>query len=382
MTTIQLPIPDKPAWDGPFEETGGITQSQMTRFCANPFTYYLYAVLGLEEPEALDNRLIWGDTLHKGLEHLIRGDMLESSIQTMKDYRIKNYPGAPRTYDATTSRMLKLYQEVALPNLQTYGTLETERHLKERLTLEWKIPLDMHLVRNFISQNICDPLTFTSSNKQLYRLVDMVYDVWFRGKTDVTNIPTTMLCDHKGKGTLWSSPETVKKELGQDVQMNLYAKLLGGVETWYYDLILIPEEAYRVPQLRQGENPEEYADRLFYTYRDIMNGFPIAKCWGKWINQVPYFQPKEANDRFFIQTIMPIVLRMINWWNLVTTDIFDPNNNYWYNHIFYKSPIRMFDAARTPKFKCDYHSILIDEQTFEYLKPVKSFYPELEHTNA
>ncbi len=380
MTNL-IPIPSKPNWPGPVE--GGITQSIVTKALACPFRFFLYAYCGLEEVKAQDVRLMWGDTLHKGLEHLIQGDSFENSATTMKLYREKNYPMAPRTYDATTKRMLHLYGETALPVLREYGTLSTEVPLLKEYEFTHHCPVDMDAVYNLIKKYELpdDLLSKFIQSKGNYELVDKIYDVTLLGKCDVTNQDRTFLCDHKGKGTMWSGPETVREELGQDFQMNFYSWILGA-EKWIYDLILIPEESYRVPSIRVGEHPEEYADRLFYTHKDFINGFPIQTCWGRWINQVPHFQPKERNLQYVVETILPIIVKICNWWNFVNSTNFDPNDPKWWNELFYKHPIRVFDASRTPKFKCEYHSILIDKDNYDSLRPVKAYYPELSHVEG
>lgn len=357
MTLLEITIPDKPAWAGPYE--GGITQSLMTKFRACPFRFYLYAYCGLKEAQPLDNRLVWGDTLHKGLEHLIRGDSYELANSRMKMYLDARYPRAPRTYRATTALMLKLYQETVMHNLTAWAPLETEVHLEDRISFKFK--------------------SVSSSTSIKQEVVHTYENVLLRGKCDITNSQRTLLGDHKGKGTAWSSPETVRSELGQDVQMNLYAHLLGGVKDWLYDLILIPEYGYRVPTPRAGETPEEFADRIFYHHKDTVNNFPIANSWGHWINQVPYHQPDDERNKFMRKTIHPIIAQMVDWWELVTYEGFNPNDEDWYNTIFYRSPIRMFDPAKTPNFKCEYHSLLINKDDFSSLIPVKSFYPELEN---
>ena len=67
---FHLPKPDKPAWAGPL--VGGLTQSIINRYLDCPFRFYLYAVLGLEDPAPDKANLMWGSICHYGLEQIIK----------------------------------------------------------------------------------------------------------------------------------------------------------------------------------------------------------------------------------------------------------------------------------------------------------------------
>lgn len=331
-----IPHPPTPAWQGP---QAGITQSLLIRYLECPFRFYIYAYCGLQEPEDHLN-LIWGDTLHKGLEHLLRGDMLLSSIEAMKEYQYKNYPTAPATYEHTTREMLCLYPASTLIN--KYGPFETEVKLNEDVVLRFKSHQHEELIK-----------------------------VKFRGKVDVFS--PSILLDHKCKGRLY--PMETQNELVEDLQMNLYAYITES-ENWLYELIQIPEAAYRCPE-RNRQSPKEYAKHIFYNHSDILNGFPIANQRNRWICQIPHYKSMEEIHKYFQFTIAPIVHRLCLYWEHITSSDFDPNNPACYNHLFYKLPARVFDASRTDKYKCHYHSVLTNQATYDSLTPVTNFYSEL-----
>ena len=328
-----IPHPDTPVWNGPYK--GGITQSHLLRFMECPFRAYLYFICGLKETTAPHENLIWGSTIHKGLEHLIRGDSLADSQTYMYGYIQKEYPAEPLETFYTCYEMLKLYNTHVLPGFK-----------------DWNNPLTEH---------------------RLDTTIHLPREVRVRGMVDVTDF--FKLCDHKAKGSIY--PTETAEELGQDLQMNLYAYVLG-VEHWQYDLIQCPLKAYRCPAKKPGETSDSYADRLFYRHDDYKWKFPISQFASSWICPIPYFQPKEENHKYFNETIKPLMNRFCDWWDYVTSPDFNPNAPECYNHLFYRMPARVFDPSRTDKFKPHYHSILIGTDTVDSLVPVTNFYPELE----
>lgn len=317
-------------WSGPY--TGGVTQSLMIRFQECPFRFYLYAYCGLQDPEPPQENLIWGDTFHKGLEHLVKGDSLHNSLHAMYDYHKAEYPLAPSTYIYTCMNMLKIFP-----------IAEYNHWNKSKIITEYKL------------KSVLDGITY-------------------RGKVDVTDFER--LSDHKCKGSI--DPMGVADELNTDLQMNLYTHILG-CEHWQYDLIRIPESKYSgAPERKPGMSPEGYANHLFKTFNFPDKGYPIEQYRFLWMSSIPYTQPKHKNKLYYQQTIRPIAQKMERWWKYVNSPGFDPNNPECYNDIFYISPARMFDPSRTDKFKPHFHGILTEKQEFSDLVPVTSFYSELE----
>lgn len=329
--------PPSPAWSGP--EVGGITQSLVSTFITCPFQFYLYAYCGLQESKPLEPNLIWGDILHKGLEHRIRGDSLEDSITKMYHYQLKFYPTAPASYRYTTRNMLAVYP---IKNLEKYGPIETEVGIDQP-----------HLLHNGRTIKI-------------------------RGKIDMLPSNHSMIGDHKGKGKHAASPDAIKAEISEDFQMNFYAHAKGNIENWIYDIIRIPEALPRTPQRKVSQSPEEWANWIFHTYSNVQFGFPIIKHPGLWTNQIPHFQPAEDIEWYVTTTINPLLEKICVWWDYVTSPGFDPMNPACYNHIFYKAPVRNFNPTSTYSYKCKFHAFLTGKEAFENLIRVPSFYPELE----
>ncbi len=346
---IQIQKPDKPKWSGPY--TGGITQSILNKFLVCPKRFYLYYVCGLKERKPLDVNLIWGDVLHKGLEHILRGEPFDVANNAMQEYLIFKYPYAPSSYSGTTKEMLKCYP--SQKTIDEWGGIETEVELDETVTLPG--------YRLFIRDNYydyCPP-----------RVVRM------RGKVDMLNRSIRKFGDHKCKGKLYAL-ET-REELCQDMQMNIYAKLLGDLENWQYDLIQVPEAAYRVPDKYGTETAAVYADRIFYKYKNTAYGFPIYDHLPQHLMQIPHYQSVSDIDTFWNHTVYPAMWRLCHFWDYVTHPDFDPNDPRCHNPDFYQMPVRFFDASRTGKFKGDFHALMVDQIPIESLVPVEAFYSEL-----
>ncbi len=332
--------------------------------------------MGLEEQTPLEPNLIWGDTLHVGLEHRIRGHTLDESIKIMWEYQMKRYPTAPASFRFSTRNMLALYP---IHKLSHWGKITTEHPIKEKHTLGTYYRPDNHsyLRFNIELKTPKDPMSEVLYENQMNEYGGET--IIFRGKVDMLSECGTKFGDHKGKGKYAPSPEALKEELGQDLQMNAYAWFLGKVSDWMYDIIKCPEALPRTPVKRVSETQEQWIDRIFHTHQDIANGFPIKNCHGLWIRQVPFWQEVEEIEKYMMFTLEPLFHKIVDWWYHVTHPKFDPNDPKWYGPMFYISPIRNFNPTSTYSYKCKYHSFLTGKTDITSLTPVKSYYPELAH---
>lgn len=324
-----------PAWIGPY--VGGNTQSLVTRFLECPFRFYLYAILGIEENEELHPNLIWGDILHKGLEHYLHPNCThQTAVDHMKAYAAEKYPRAPSTYDHSTSQMLKLYNRSFVESNGLVDHLETEKE--------------------FVIEDVVNGET-----------------VVYRGKADVYNKPCRFGGEHKCKGKI--DPPQSRAESPVDTQVLLYSHALN-IRHWVYDIIRIPEAQFMVPPKRTGETAQIYIQRLFHS--QVGQEYPISRHPYAWLNQFSFDVTKPQIDTFLEYTWRPLTRKMIAWWNHVTHPSFsllDPNC---YNENFYITPIRHFDPSNTERFKCKYWSLLTGNTEVDSLVPVTGFYNELE----
>jgi len=366
-----IDLPSKPHWAGPFE--GGITQSIISRFLTCPFQFFLYAYMGLEEQTPPEPNLIWGDTLHVGLEHRIRGHTLDESIKIMWEYQMKRYPTAPASFRYSTRNMLALYP---INKLSHWGRITTEHPIKEKYTLgTYYRPANSSCRFDYYPEGIKTSVPFGINTTPVDAYGGET--ITFRGKVDMLSEDRTKFGDHKGKGKYAPSPEALKEELGQDLQMNAYAWFLGKVSEWMYDIIKCPEAMPRTPAKRVSENPEQWIDRIFHTHQDVQNGFPIKTCHGLWIRQVPFYQDVEEIEKYMRYTLEPLFHKIVDWWHHVTHPKFDPADPKWWGPMFYISPIRNFNPTTTFSYKCKYHSFLTGKTDISSLTKIKSYYPEL-----
>jgi len=321
-------------WKGP--EVDGITQSLIQKFRQCPYRFYLYAILGLSDDTPLHPNLIWGDVLHKGLEHLIKTKDLNVSVTAMLDYLSVKYPHAPSTYEISTKGLLQRF------NLTNYaGLWDTEIKFKK-------------------------PYTLLSGRT-----------VFLKGKMDgyIADHPAygPLLGEHKCKGYIdWVK---TKKELVTDLQVNVYC-YLHDIEWVNYDLILIPEAVKYKPSKAYNESPKDYMSRLISGHCGNYQMFPITNYPHLWtVNIPPTHLPREGQGLYWKSTVEPFLQQMCDFWDHVTNPNFDPTN---FNSIFYKTPARLFNGSYTENFECDYYKYLIGEQTLAELVPITSIFNELE----
>jgi len=297
-----------------------------------PFRAYLYFYCGLKDPGAPHENLVWGSVMHKGLEHLIRGDSLHDSMTAMYNYYNEEYGRHPEEIIYTCFEMLKLYPVPAL-----------------------SAPLTEHKLHASI--------TLPSSR-----------EIVVRGMADVV-IPGSFLCDHKCKGRIY--PAETAQELADDHQMNLYSYILRTPQ-WQYDLIQCPLVAYGCPTRRPGQSAEAFAHHIFHTYENFKYFWPISKFRGTWLCCIPHYQPLLAIDMYWRRTLSPLMERFCDWWDYITSPSFNPNDPTCYNSLFYQSPGRVFDPAKTDKYAGNFHGVINGLMDYSELLHVPSYYAELE----
>jgi hypothetical protein len=321
-------------WRGP--EIDGITQSLIQKFRQCPYRFYLYAILGLADDTPLHPNLIWGDVLHKGLEHLISSKDLNASTTAMLEYLATKYPNAPSTYEVSTKGLL-----------QRFDLVNYEGNWQTEVTFEHPVKLPSGRI------------------------------VKLRGKMDgyKTDHPDygKVLGEHKCKGYI--DPAKTRKELVTDLQVNIYC-YLHGIEWINYDLILIPEAVKYKPQKAYNESPQAYMSRLIEGHCGNYQMFPVTNHKHLWIaNLVPYHLPLSSQEEYWKATVEPFLQQMCDFWDYVTDSSFDPEK---FNTFYYKTPARLFNGSYTENFECDYYKYLIGEQQLSDLVSIKSLFNELE----
>lgn len=341
----------KPNWKGPYE--GGLTQSLINKFLECPYRFYLYTILGLKEDEGFNENLIWGDTFHKGLEHLIAIPYPSqeftpqdwAGIDDAVDEHIKSkYAAAPSTFRFSVKNMLRLYDDSYKEENTPFKTEVVFAH-------------EYTTARGFkvLLRGKCDGL---APPKALSFLPDPV------------SSPT--LIEHKCKGKLDLSN---KAEILYDLQVNLYC-LCTGARNVIYDIIRIPDTQFYLPRRRQMEGAVPYMNRLYYT--EISGDFPIRSKKPLWLAQFHETIMEDDLQSFRAQTIDPLIERICLWWEHVIQPGFDPDHPSCHNSLFYRTPIRHFDPGKTERFKCSYWNYLTGGISREDLIPVENYYAELQ----
>lgn len=328
-------------WKGP--EIDGITQSLLGRFLECPYSFYLYAILGLEDQEAQEQsklNLVWGDVFHKGLELYIPQKNYEVAREGMIDYLYEQYPGSPESFQYSTALMLKLYRTKPFE-----GDWVTEEVIDDYITIDGK-------------------------------------RIRIRGKRDAItrNHPEygSVLGEHKAKGFI--DPAKLREEIEVDTQCNVYMLLEPECEWVFYDLIKIPEVQKYAPKRAHHETPEEYTRRIFVGDNVGSYGghYPIYQNRGAWVHQGIYHISKEAQEEFLDLTLKPVILRMCEWFDYVTQSNFDHTDPKFFNEIFYRHPVRHFSARLTNNYKCNYHGYLTNQVELDSYIKNDSLFSELE----
>ncbi len=331
-------------WLGPLH--GGITQSLINRFLECPYRFYLYAALGLEELGEPEPNLIYGDTAHKGLEHIIKRpyqiiDFTPDDwhdIDNEIDCHINNYwPMAPATFPVSIKRMIRLYDDSFK---EEYGPFETEK--------EFAVP-------------------YTSIHG---------HKITLRGKIDALSTsspyPTPCIGEHKFKGRF--ETKYIRQEIQVDQQLMIYC-FVSGARQGIYDTIKIPDTQWAKPPKRERERPTSYINSL-YDDRE-WGDYPISRKRHLWISQVPFTLEDSDIHQYFQETVDPLIDLICTWYDYVQQPGFDPENPKFYNRIFYKTPVRHFNPSNTENYKCNYYNYLTKQITINDLVPVKAFYAEL-----
>jgi len=317
----------KLAWKGPLID--GISQSIINRYLTCPYRFFLYAALGLEDPEEYNANLTWGDSFHVGLEHLITGESIEESTTHMLTHLKTTYPMSGPTFPHSTTHMLKLYD---------LSYLNKEEWVTEQ---EFKVPYTLPCGRQLT----------------------------LRGKLDGHNITKTRAVEHKCKKR--HDKNKLRQEIYKDLQICLYS-LVTGIREWQYDVIKIPDLQYSPPVKRTVESFENQV-RRWYTEVDF-GDYPINKKKRLWIDQFPVYLSEDNITIFKNRTLDPILLRMCKWYEKVSSDSFDPEV---YDDIYYENPIRHFNPLMTESFEGPYHKYMTEQCDLSYLVPVKGFFNEL-----
>ena len=303
-------------------------------FLQCPFSFYIYTRLGLEEERELEPNLMWGDAFHVGLEHLIPTGDVNNAVKEAVAYLKKEYPQAPPSFSHSIRRMLWLYSSPP-------GKWETEQVFNEVVDVYGKA-------------------------------------VRLKGKKDGIGEHEEYgpcLIEHKCKGYI--DPILCGEEIKEDLQCNIYMKM-SGVETVIYDLLKIPVTQKYGPDKKYDETVEEYVRRLYCGPISSYNGkYPINSNKGEWIHQGVYRIYEDEQEDYWNRTVLPILDRICEWWEHVTQPGFDHENPKFYNHLFYKMPIRHFSGRKTDNFKCPYHAYLTGQEELTDLVPVSSYFSEL-----
>lgn len=327
-------------WKGPVE--GGITQSLIQKFLECPYCFVLYYGLGLEESTILNQNLLWGNLFHKGLEIALPRkenmiDIMPEILTVLKEEQ-KQWPYINLSTIYSVRNMLLLYDESFK---YEYDEIVTEKQFREQYRTK---------VRG-VPCSLMGKIDGLATHEESGRRV---------------------LLEHKTKG--YYDKMSFRHEAEEDVQVNLYCHITD-VREIIYDNILIPETSWNAPQPHVGERMEHYINRIYKLHK--FGNYPVEKNSLHWLDQYSFSLEEEEHQLFMKTVIDPQIEAITMLYDYTNNDSFDPHNPDCYNHLFHKRPLRMFDPARTDKFKKNYYNLLTDQIGLENLVPVKELFKEL-----
>jgi len=348
-------------WKGPVD--GGITQSLLGKYLQDPFSFVLYYGCGLEEPSTINQNLIWGNEFHLLLEltlpypqlynNLTQGylDDLRQQLVTLEE----GYAHVEPTTLYSVMEMMKLYND----SYKLSYEIETEKQFKfEYHTKNHRVSLMGKI------DGIGTPQTHDVSSTYPFDL----------------NRP--VIIEHKCKG--YHDKAQHRQEIHTDLQLNLYLhamQVLGHTtDQVVYDIIRIPEVQYGCPARNIGERIPYYINRIYNTCTPYKE-YPVSKNKFLWLDQHCFSHPENLVAEFRKITLDPIIDSLCYMYEYTLSDSFDPFNPDCYNHLFHRRPLRLFDPARTDKFKKDYYQYLTGALPIESLVPVPHLFKELHGEN-
>lgn len=324
-------------WKGPLE--GGITQSLISNYLIDPYTFVLYYGLGLEETSKLNQNLLYGNLGHLGLEIALRSKesipTLLPEIKAAITQESKQWLYIDRGTIESVPRILSLYNE----SFKYEYNLDTE--------VQFKIPHKTD-----------------------------IFEVSLMGKVDGIgpHLETSrkVLVEHKFKDSC--DFQLFRKEIYTDLQVNIYC-YANQVYDVIYDNILIPESQWNCPQPQTGERTPAWIERLYNTH--TWGKFPVRKNKHEWLDQYKVTLLPEEVALYMKETVNPIIDNICILYDYCSSDSFDPLNPDCYNHLYYKKPLRLFDPSRTSKFQRNYWNHLTGQIPVEGLVQTTNIFKEL-----
>ena len=327
-------------WKGPL--LGGITQSLITNYLTDPYTFVLYYGLGLEETSRLNQNLMWGNLGHLGLEIALESkEPLATILPEIKaaiTEEAAKWPYINRGTVESVPRMLLLYNE----EFKYSHNIETE--------VQFRIP---HKTKNF-EVNLMGKVDGQDKDKHLGRRID------------------DLLVEHKCKDSC--DFQLFRKEVKEDMQVNIYCYATE-IYNVIYDNILIPESQWNCPQPQAQERTPSWIERIYNTHRGPK--YPISKNKFDWLDQYKFILLPEEVDLYMKATVNPLIDQICMLYDYCSSYSFDPFNPECYNHLYYKKPLRLFDPSRTTKFQRSYWNHLTGQIPVEGLVQTTNLFKEL-----
>jgi hypothetical protein len=344
-------------WKGPID--GGITQSLLGKYLQDPFSFVLYYGCGLQEPAATNQNLIWGNEFHLLLELTLPLDQTYNSLPQ-------------EVHDSLRNSLIEHENQYAHVEPTTiHSVLEMMKLYNDSYKLSYEVKTEKQFKFDYSTKNHQVSLMGKIDGIGVARTPDV-------SSTYPFDLNRPVIIEHKCKG--YHDKVQHRQEIHTDLQLNLYLhamQVLGyTTDQVIYDIIRIPEVQYGCPARNIGERIPYYINRIYNTCNSYRE-FPVAKNKFMWLDQHCFSHPEDLVTEFRKITLDPIIDSLCYMYEYTLADSFDPFNPDCYNHLFHRRPLRLFDPARTDKFKKDYYQFLTGALPIESLVPVPHLFKEL-----
>lgn len=351
----------------------GITNSLLQRWIICRHRFWLYAIAGLEERRSFDHKIFFGDCMHIGHEghaqarktgHPEPDSAAEEKMDQYISRELARWGG-----DSIAQNEIPFWGKIAKAMLRMYSKTHA-RHLKRIIPVEQE-----------------------SKFKVKYHLPSGRF-IFLRGKRDgiyrlSRRSGNMILEEYKHRGSRHLPDEHSTPNLAYDLQTGLY--VVASVEEGYgitgvrYNQIRRPLSDPSSPRPRKGETPDQFCDRVLYTYErrseSSQTRYPVSAFPEHYFLSWDLTITQNDIQEFRRMILDPLLEQFCDWWESIRDNPEDPwhtrvNGKRRMNPHHFLRPYGVFDSV-AQGFSDSYQNLITTGSTTG-LSPAENLFPELE----
>lgn len=343
----------------------GITFSLLTKFIICRHRFWIRTVCGLREDIGFNHRIEYGSLLHAGFEE---------------------YSRTPPTM--TLEGRLKH----ALKGIRNYADSLKQKFMGEEENIDWwyslakaqfRIYADNWLVKDAKRHYIFQERVFDVKTKlpsgRIIRLRGK-YDEYFEQRLKSKSYH--VLQENKSKGEI--DQEGILSALNCDLQTMMYLHCLAEegykCDNILYNVVLRPLGGKYPMRQKVSETKDEFRQRAI---DDMENNRE------KYFHRSTVTLEKGDLDRFRHQSFYPYLESVLDWWESIQNEPFDPWNSYYksrqtnevyklHNKHHFARPLGVFDALALGNRGDYFQHVITDGKDLSGLVSLDTVFPELD----